>query len=215
MITRTRYFPSLWQKLTSVPTDVSVTLIGMPGSGKSYWGNKLSAMYRRRVLELDDYIEQKAGRSLLELTAEGASGERLLTFLENDVMRGVMKRHMINQNNGVIVSPGGSCVHASCAPEFFGQLNNVVVYLDVPFDVLAERTMDFTNRGIVFGAHTPHTLKAERDVLYKHFADVQVTMAPEKIDLESELLVTENKVPAQDVLDFLWRGMGYVGEMNK
>ena len=208
MITRTRYFPSLWNKLTNVPTDLSVTLIGMPGSGKSYWANRLSAMYRRRVLELDEHIERKAGRSLLELTAEGASGERLLSFLEDDVMRGVMKQHMRNQNNGVIVSPGGSCVHAPCAREFFGQRNNLVVYLDVPFEVLAKRTMDFTNRGIVFGDHTPHTLKAERDILYRKFADVQVTMKADNAKWSKDLMLSENTVPAKDVLDYVYGGSG-------
>lgn len=199
MITSTRYLPSLWHKLTTVPSDLCVTLIGMPGCGKSHWAHRISKNYRRFLIELDERIERRAGQSLMDLASVGGPGEAVIQYLENDVMRGAMQQHMHNPNNGAVLSPGGSCVYAPCAEAFFAHPSNVVVYLDVPLETLVERTCNFTNRGIVFGDHTPESLKAERDVLYNRFCDVKVTFEANKLNIEEE------EMPAQDILDYFFK----------
>ena len=177
-----RLLPSFYSKLKTPSSSLCVTFIGMPGSGKTYWAHTFGYLYNKEVLELDDCIELRAKKTLLELTQEGREGERRLRQLENNVMKDVLRQHMYNTKNGVFVSPGGSCVYARCAEEFFAHPSNLVVFLNVPFDVLHKRTDNFTNRGIVFNNQTPKQLKQERDMLYNRFADVRLTTTENQSD---------------------------------
>lgn len=167
-----RFLSSFYKKLRTPYESLSVTFIGMPGAGKSHWARALGQSYGKPVLELDEQIEQHARIPLLTLTQQGREGERLLTHLENKVMHDVMKQHMYKPNRGVFVSPGGSCVYARCAEEFFAHPRNLVVFLNAPFELLEKRTKGFTNRGIVFHNQTPTQLKKERDMLYRRYADI-------------------------------------------
>lgn len=153
-----------------------VTLIGMPGCGKTYWGKRLAQRFGMPVIDIDDLIVQRAGgRSLPTLLKASPDGESALKQLENDSLQHVLDT-TVGSETPAIISTGGSTVYADCAAEFFRHPLNFVIHLDVPMDVLEERTENFTNRGIVFNGMTPAELKASRDVLYKQHADLSIPM---------------------------------------
>lgn len=54
-----------------------LALVGMPGCGKTYWGQQLSAYWGWRFIDLDDFIETESGRTIAEIFAlEGEEGFR-------------------------------------------------------------------------------------------------------------------------------------------
>ena len=154
----------------------SLTLIGMPGCGKTYWGKRLAQRLWLPALDIDDLIVERAGgRSLPTVLRSTADGERVLKQLENNCLRQVLDTKL-HTGSPTIISTGGSAIYAECAAEFFRHPLNFVIHLDVPMDVLEERTENFTNRGIVFNGMTPAQLKASRDVLYRQYADLSIPM---------------------------------------
>ena len=153
----------------------SLTLIGMPGCGKTYWGKRLAQRFGMPVIDIDDLIVKRAGgRPLPTLLKSYPDGESVLKRLENNSLQHVLDT-TISRGRPTVISTGGSAVYASCAAEFFRNPLNFVVHLDVPMDVLEQRTENFTNRGIVFDG-TPVKLKESRDVLYKLYADLSIPM---------------------------------------
>ena len=52
--------------------------------------------------------------------------------------------------------------------------DNLIVYLNTSFDILKQRTENFTNRGIVFNGLTAEELYSSRDKLYKKYADIEI-----------------------------------------
>lgn len=173
---------SLARKLAFAHGRRAVTLIGMPGSGKSYWAQRLADASGAELAELDADIEQAAGGvPLLDMVAE-PGGEALLGFLENKVMfRRYTSLGMQTEFPPLVISTGGSAVYAKCADRFFLHPSNLVVHLDVAHGVLHRRTEGFSNRGIVFNGMTPSELHRERAPLYKRFSDA-VARAPEEND---------------------------------
>lgn len=195
----TTLLPSFFKKIKGLHQEhlyplsadpIALTFIGMPGCGKSHWATRVAKRYSRPLLELDALMEQQAGETLLEIKRK--DGENRLAQLENDAMRSVLDTKL---EGGVrcVVSPGGSCVYAECAPQFFTHPNNLVVFLDVALPTIMHRTENMTNRGILMGDHTPDSLKQYRDILYDFYADVRVDMN-----------VSLDQLPAKNILDKLF-----------
>jgi shikimate kinase len=49
---------------------MKIFLIGFMGSGKSYWGRKLSEKLRLPFFDLDEQIESSEGKKISEIFAE-------------------------------------------------------------------------------------------------------------------------------------------------
>ena len=160
----------------------SLTLIGMPGCGKTYWGRRLAQEFWIPALDIDDLIVDRAGGRSLPTILSSNNGEQLLGSLENDCLQQVLDLKL-NTGTPTIVSTGGSAVYADCATEFFGHPLNFVLHLDVGLDDLIVRTENFTNRGIIFNGMTPTDLKRTRDVLYRQYADVSVHVPSDTTNL--------------------------------
>ena len=173
----------------------SITLIGMPGCGKTYWGKRLAQRFWIPAVDIDDLIVHRAGgRSLPTILAEG--GETVLQSLENDCLQNVLDTKL-NTATPTIISTGGSAVYATCAKEFFRHPMNLVLHLDVSTPNLVERTQNFTNRGIIFNNMTPEQLKRKRDVLYREHSDVSVYLPHDSdlTNLVSSVLAARFGVP--------------------
>ncbi len=44
--------------------------IGMPGTGKTFWGEKISASFGYDFADLDRYIEEKEGKNIASIFAD-------------------------------------------------------------------------------------------------------------------------------------------------
>ena len=139
----------------------SITFIGMPGSGKSTIAKQIKT---HKLVELDQYIEEKHGKTLFELLK--LHGEDKFKEIEEEAIL------EIKFDTKKVISPGGSVIYCEKGMKHLQNKNNLMVYLKVDFDRLVKRTNNFTNRGIVFNGLTPIQLYEERNKLYEEYADI-------------------------------------------
>lgn len=143
----------------------NITLIGMPGSGKSTVGVLLAKTLGYRFLDVDLLIQQREGALLQNiLDQRGVEG-----FL--DVEEAVIQDL---DCTGTIIAPGGSAV---CREEAARHLKDLglVVYLHVPLEELERRIRNITTRGIAMEpGQTLADVYAVREPLYRKYADLTV-----------------------------------------
>lgn len=118
---------------------MNITLIGMPGSGKSTLGRALARRLGMRFEDVDGRIEASRGQRLEQIIAEtGPEG-----FLELETAA-----VLALACDDTVIAPGGSAVYSAEAMAHLRQLGPVV-YLDVPLDELESRLGDLTRRGVI------------------------------------------------------------------
>lgn len=83
----------------------NIILVGMPGCGKTTVGTALAEHYSRKLVDTDELIVQKAGKSIPDIFAE--QGEKGFRAIEAEVVRevGKEKELVIATGGGVIVTP--------------------------------------------------------------------------------------------------------------
>ena len=144
---------------------MTITLIGMPGAGKSMMGIALAKALGYRWIDGDKAIEQKTGRALQSIINE----EGLAAFqkIEEDVLLSLVEEN-------TVISTGGSAIYYRAAMENF-KAHGKVVYLYVGVEEIIRRIGDYSKRGIVLApGKTIRDLFAERTPLYEKYADVTV-----------------------------------------
>lgn len=140
-----------------------ITLIGMPGSGKSTIGKLLAASLGWRFLDLDIHIKDRTGRSHSEILEE--KGDREFIQLEGDLALDL-------DYNRLVFSPGGSIVYSDSAMEKIRN-ETEIFYLVLPVSEIRKRLgSGIHGRGIVgLKGRGLDRLFEERDVLYRKYAD--------------------------------------------
>ena len=156
-----------------IPKDTSITFIGMPGAGKSYTSKILSSYYNIPCIELDENIEKEYNLTLPEIIKK--YGENKFKEIETQA---ILNIDFSSQN---IISTGGSVIYCNKGMKHLSNKNNYIVYLDTEYDLLKNRTENFTNRGIVFNNLTPYELYKERDLLYNKYANFKFNITDKNI----------------------------------
>jgi len=151
-----------------------ITLVGMPGSGKSTAGRTLAKKLGWDFVDLDIYIKQKTGRgheAILEKNGEKA----LLALEEKFTLEIDMDR--------VVFSPGGSIIYSPAAMKKLKK-ETLVVYLKTPLTEVKKRLSGIIrNRGIVgFKEKGITRLFKERTVVYEKAADLAVNSGKRSSD---------------------------------
>ncbi len=80
----------------------NIVLIGMPGCGKSTIGQALAQQAGKRFVDADTYIEQTAGKTILQIFSE--DGEGRFRELETQVLA------QLGKESGLVIATGGGCV---------------------------------------------------------------------------------------------------------
>ena len=143
----------------------NLTLIGMPGSGKSTVGVLLAKALGCRFLDVDLLIQQREG-ALLQDILDRRGVEGFLDAEEEAVLS--------LDCTGTVIAPGGSAVCREGAAEHLRSLGKVV-YLHVPLAELERRIRNITTRGIAMApGQTLADVYAVREPLYRKYADVAV-----------------------------------------
>ena len=117
---------------------MTIFLCGFMGCGKSTIGQKLAKKLNVPFTDIDEYIEQQAGRTIPEIFAQ--EGEEHFRDLETQAVRDLSGRE------GVIACGGGAMlrdINAKIAAE-----HGIVLFLDVPFRTCYLRIAN-TDRPIV------------------------------------------------------------------
>jgi shikimate kinase len=105
-------------------------LIGMMGSGKSYWAKEIAAVTQRQWMDLDTIIEATAGKTISDIFA--TEGEAAFRLLEQKALQ-----QTANHNNLIVATGGGT-------PCFFDNIDwmnayGITVFINEPIEVLVHR----------------------------------------------------------------------------
>ena len=148
---------------------ISLYLIGMMGSGKTTIGKLLADRFEYQFFDTDQLIEQITQQSVSEIFAE--SGESVFRQLETQVMSELSSyvRKMVSTGGGIVMTP-----------ENWGHLRSgVIIWLDVPIEVLKSRLESDTTRPILQSSPDLETklesLFCDRSELYAQ-ADLRIAI---------------------------------------
>lgn len=139
----------------------NITIIGMPGSGKSALASELSVHLNRAVTDLDDLFTETYGRTPAQtITEEGEdSFRRKESLVAAKALAG----------SGAVISCGGGIVTRE--ENFFPlKCNSVVIYNERPLDVLCGKDRPLTAQNGV------EALYAQRREAYESLADIVISV---------------------------------------
>lgn len=117
----------------------SIFLIGMMGCGKTTVGELLATELGYRFFDTDSLIEKVAGKTIPEIFAE--DGEESFREWEALVLSD------ISAYTKLVVATGGGIVMRQMNWSYLQ--NGLVIWLDVPVDVLVKRLQDDTTRPLL------------------------------------------------------------------
>jgi len=143
----------------------NLTLIGMPGSGKSTVGIILAKNLGLGFIDTDVLIQINQQRTLQQiLDKSGFMGLRAVEEAE------LLK---INIDNHVIAT-GGSAVYSEKAMTHLKRISTII-FLEAGFDVIQKRIHNFDTRGIAKAeTQSFEALFEERQLLYQKHAQLRI-----------------------------------------
>lgn len=158
----------------------NITLIGMPGAGKSTIGVVLAKMLGYDFIDSDLLIQKEEGRLLWQIMRDEG----------NDGFNRIEER--VNSQLDVsssVIATGGSVVYGSKAMEHLKEISTVV-YLKVNCPTLTRRLGDLTKRGVVLKpGQTLPDLFSERTPLYEKYADIIVNTSRKSVQNAAQSII--------------------------
>jgi shikimate kinase len=142
---------------------MNITLIGMPGSGKTFVGAALACSLGFELLEMDVLLEQAHGMKCADIVQ--SHGEA--TFLQ---MQRDMIRTTVEGKNRVVISPGGAVVYDDTTMHFLKACSRVI-FLRVSLLTIESRIAHSGRAIIGSNQKTLAEIFAERTPLYEKYAD--------------------------------------------
>lgn len=153
----------------------NITLIGMPGVGKSTLGVVLAKVLGYQFLDADLLIQKEKRRLWQIIEQEGVEGFKAI---ENRVNASI-------ETESTVIATGGSVVYCEEAMEHLKSIGKVV-YLELSLQALSKRLGNLKGRGVLLKeGQTLQDLYEERVPLYEKYADIVVS--EEGKDLEASL----------------------------
>lgn len=163
----------------------NITIIGMPGVGKSTVGVVLAKIIGYHFIDTDLVIQEKEGRLLKDIISEcGTDG---FIEIENRINAELKAERSV-------IAPGGSVIYGEEAMKHFKEIGTVV-YLKASYEMISSRLSNLKGRGVVL--KEGQTLKAlydERCRLYEKYADITVD--------EAGLDIAQTAKKIAELLDF-------------
>ncbi len=146
----------------------NIVLCGFMGCGKSTVGKNIARKTGRKYVDMDRYIEQKAGMSVSEIFEK--YGEQGFRDMEHEACR-----ELSGERNIVIASGGGAMTFERNAQVFKG--SDTIVLLDVPLETIKQRLSGDTTRPLLQRPDKDEVMQRlyeQRMPLYKSAADISV-----------------------------------------
>ncbi len=143
----------------------NITLIGMPGAGKSTIGIILAKNLGLGFIDTDILIQINQQKPLQQILDE--SGHlNLRTIEEEEILKINIENH--------IIATGGSAAYSEKAMVHLLRTSKVI-FLKVSFDEIKKRIQNFETRGIAKEKNqTFRELYDERQILYKKHAEITI-----------------------------------------
>lgn len=143
----------------------NLTLIGMPGAGKSTIGIILAKFLSCGFIDTDILIQINRQKSLQQIINE--SGHLNLRKIEEEEILKINIEHHI-------IATGGSAVYSEKAMNHLKNISTIV-FLDVGYEHITKRIHNLSTRGIASSKdQTFKDLHNERQVLYNRYAELTI-----------------------------------------
>jgi shikimate kinase len=143
----------------------NISLIGMPGAGKSTIGIILAKNLALGFIDTDVLIQINQQQTLQQII-DGSDHLNLRVIEEEEVL----KLNIENQ----IISTGGSVIYSEKLMNHLLSLSTVV-FLEVDYEKIKQRINNFETRGIAKDINqTFRDLFEERQILYKKYAEITI-----------------------------------------
>lgn len=143
----------------------NITLIGMPGAGKSTIGVILAKLLSYGFVDTDILIQINQQKSLQQILDE-SDHLNLRKIEETEILKINIAGH--------VIATGGSAVYSEKAMNHLQSLSTLF-FLQVDYDEILKRIHNITTRGIAKSKNqTLKDLFDERQVLYKKYAEFTV-----------------------------------------
>lgn len=156
----------------------SLVLIGFMGSGKSTVGRALQARLGYPLVDMDQRIEESAGKAINRIFAE--DGEECFRDMETRLLRELNQAEAPRR----IISTGGGVIGREENRKLLREIG-YVVWLKAPATTILDRTSK-NNKRPLLDAENPmeriRELMAKREPLYQETAHLQIDTA----DLDSD-----------------------------
>ena len=141
----------------------NLTLIGMPGAGKSTVGIILAKNLSFGFIDTDVLIQINQQKSLQQILDE-SDHLNLRNIEEREIMKLNIRSH--------VIATGGSAAYSTNAMSHLLNISKVI-FLEVSFEEIERRIHNFKTRGIAKTVdQTFRDLYDERQSLYKKYADI-------------------------------------------
>ena len=139
----------------------SITLIGLPGCGKTAIGSLLSNKLDYDFIDMDFYIEENQGSTIKEIFK---NGEEYFRNIETEICKELGKR------SRTIISTGGGVVKKEVNINYLKQ-NSLLFFIDRPVEnILSD--LEVEKRPLLLDdKYTLYKLYGERYELYKNYCD--------------------------------------------
>ncbi|GAB3282647.1 shikimate kinase [Parahaliea aestuarii] len=158
----------------------TISLIGMPGAGKSTVGVILAKLTGLAFSDTDLAIQLREDATLQEIV--DGRGHLALRQIEEEVLLEVDLER-------AVISTGGSVVYSEAIMQRLREAGPVV-YIRVDLPVLEERVAAAPLRGIASGAAQSFAdIFSERTPLYEHYADITVDGCAGSADTVAALIL--------------------------
>jgi shikimate kinase len=143
----------------------NLTLIGMPGAGKSTVGIILAKNLSFGFIDTDVLIQINQQKSLQQILDE-SDHLNLREIEEKEIMKLNIKNH--------VIATGGSAVYSTNAMSHLLNISKVI-FLEVSFEEIKRRIHNFKTRGIAKSkGQTFRELYDERQSLYNKYAEITI-----------------------------------------
>ena len=143
----------------------NITLIGMPGAGKSTVGIIAAKYLSLGFIDTDVLIQVNRQKSLQQIINE-SDHLNLRHIEEEEILKLQVAHH--------VIATGGSAVYSEVA---MAHLRNIstVIFLKVEYEELEKRIHNFKTRGIAKAKdQTFRELFNERQILYNRYAEITI-----------------------------------------
>ena len=143
----------------------NITLIGMPGVGKSTLGVVLAKVLGYQFIDADLLIQKEEKRKLSVIIEQ--EGPEEFKKIENRINASI-------EAENTVIATGGSVVYCEEAMEHLKSIGKVV-YLKLSLKPLSRRLGNLKGRGVLLKeGQTLRDLYRERIPLYEKYADITV-----------------------------------------
>ena len=163
----------------------NISLIGMPGCGKSTLGSAISEKFNLSYIDTDHLIEKKFQMTLEDIKKR--FGYKFVRSSEEEVILSI-------NSSTQIISTGGSAVYSSLSMKHLKSFSKII-YIDTPLATIVERIDIGQERGLaVPDGVSISDIYSERKPLYEEFSEHIVDGSKSVDEIVDEIIADIQKI---------------------